>query len=55
LSLGEGLGETLGPLLGGFLWSVKGVGVMLGARVALAVVAEIYALIIARSVRDGAS
>ena len=55
LSLGEGLGETLGPLLGGFLWSVKGVGVMLGARVALAVVAEIYALMIARSVRDGAS
>jgi MFS family permease len=43
LSLGEGLGETLGPLLGGFLWSVKGVGVMLGARVALAAVAEIYA------------
>jgi MFS family permease len=49
LSLGEGLGETLGPLLGGFLWSVKGVGVMLGARVALAMVAEIYALVIARS------
>jgi MFS family permease len=43
LSLGEGLGETLGPLLGGFLWNVKGVGLMLGARVALAMVAEIYA------------
>ncbi|HEX2488229.1 MAG TPA: MFS transporter [Blastocatellia bacterium] len=55
LSLGEGLGETLGPLLGGFLWSVKGVGVMLGVRVALAAVAEIYALIIARSVKDGMS
>ena len=55
LSLGEGLGETLGPLLGGFLWSVKGVGVMLGVRVALAAVAEIYALIITRSVRDGTS
>jgi MFS family permease len=55
LSLGEGLGETLGPLLGGFLWSVKGVGVMLGARVALAMVAEIYALMIAKSVKDGAS
>jgi MFS family permease len=55
LSLGEGLGETLGPLLGGFLWSVKGVGVMLGARVALAMVAEIYALMIAKSVEDGAS
>ncbi|HEY7183747.1 MAG TPA: MFS transporter [Blastocatellia bacterium] len=55
LSLGEGLGETLGPLLGGFLWSAKGVGVMLGARVALAAIAEIYALMIARSVGDGAS
>lgn len=53
LSLGEGLGETLGPLLGGFLWSVKGVGVMLGARVALAMFAEIYALMIARRVKDG--
>ncbi len=53
LSLGEGLGETLGPLLGGFLWSVKGVGVMLGVRVALAVVAEIYALMIARSKHAG--
>ena len=51
LSLGEGLGETLRPLLGAFLWSVKGVGAMLGARMALAVIGEIYALIIARSVR----
>src|SRR5262245_30346985 len=55
LSLGEGLGETLGPLLGGFLWSVKGVGVMLGARVVLAVIGEIYALMIARSVGGDAS
>ncbi len=54
LSLGEGLGETLGPLLGGFLWSAKGVGAMLGARVVLAVAGEIYALMIARSVRDRA-
>jgi MFS family permease len=52
LSLGEGLGETLGPLLGGFLWSVWGVGVMLGARVALALVGEIYALIVAGDVRQ---
>ncbi len=55
LSLGEGLGETVGPLLGGFLWSVKGVGAMLGARVALAVIGEIYALMIAESVRDSAT
>jgi len=55
LSLGEGLGETLGPLLGGFLWSARGIGAMLGARVALAVIGEIYALMIARSVRGEAS
>ncbi|MGH9768214.1 MAG: MFS transporter [Blastocatellia bacterium] len=54
LSLGEGLGETVGPLLGGFLWSAKGVGVMLGARVVLAVIGEIYALMIAGAIRDGA-
>ena len=52
LSLGEGLGETLGPLLGGFLWSVKGVGAMLGARVALAVIGEIYAFMLAGSVKN---
>lgn len=53
LSLGEGLGETLGPLLGGFLWSAWGVGAMLGVRVGLAVIGEIYALIIARPVGGG--
>ncbi len=49
LSLGEGLGEMLGPMLGGFLWQTWGLGVMLGARVVLAVVAEIYAVLIARA------
>lgn len=49
LSLGEGLGEMLGPMLGGFLWQTWGLGVMLGARVALAVIAEIYAVLIART------
>lgn len=49
LSLGEGLGEMLGPMLGGFLWQTWGLGVMLGARVALAVIGEIYAVMIARN------
>jgi MFS family permease len=48
LSLGEGLGETLGPMLGGFLWHTWGIGVMLGARVILAIIGEVYALVIAR-------
>lgn len=49
LSLGEGLGEMLGPILGGFLWHTWGLGVMLGVRVALAVIGEIYALAISQS------
>ncbi|MFN0083944.1 MAG: MFS transporter [Blastocatellia bacterium] len=49
LSLGEGLGETLGPILGGFLWSTWGIGAMLGARVALALLGEVYAVIVART------
>jgi MFS family permease len=47
LSMGEGLGEIAGPILAGLLWSVWGIPVMLGARVMLAVVAEVYALIVA--------
>jgi MFS family permease len=47
--LGEGIGETIGPLLGGWLWQYHGVAAMLGVRVALATVAEIYALIVART------
>ncbi len=49
LSMGEGLGEMVGPILGGFLWHTWGLGVMLGVRVALAIIGEIYALKIARS------
>jgi MFS family permease len=49
--LGEGIGETIGPLLGGFLWGHFGVGVMLSVRVAMAIVAEIYALIVAKTER----
>jgi MFS family permease len=49
LSLGEGLGETLGPLLGGFLWHTWGISAMLGVRVALALAGEIYAVLLARA------
>jgi MFS family permease len=49
LSLGEGLGETLGPLLGGFLWSTWGIGAMLGARIVMAMAGEIYALMAAQT------
>lgn len=49
LSLGEGLGETVGPMLGGFLWNTWGIAAMLGVRVALALIGEIYAAIVART------
>lgn len=48
LSMGEGLGEMVGPILGGFLWHTWGLGVMLGVRVVLAIIGEIYALRIGR-------
>lgn len=48
LGLGEGLGETIGPMLGGLLWNTWGLGVMLGARIVLAVIGEIYATVVAR-------
>lgn len=47
LSMGEGLGEIAGPILAGLLWSAWGIPVMLGARVALALVGEVYAVIVA--------
>jgi MFS family permease len=44
VSLGEDTGEMVGPVVAGALWSAWGVGVLLGARIALAVVTEVYAL-----------
>lgn len=54
LSMGEGLGEMMGPVLGGLLWHTWGVGALLGARVVLAVIAEVYAVMVARDVRQAA-
>ncbi|MEP7269865.1 MAG: MFS transporter [Acidobacteriota bacterium] len=44
LSLGEGLGETLGPILGGLLWHFWGVPVLFAVRLLLALIGEVYAL-----------
>ncbi len=44
LSLGEGLGETLGPILGGLLWHVWGIPVLFSVRLILALIGEAYAL-----------
>jgi MFS family permease len=44
MTIGENLGETLGPVIGGFLWSSYGVAVLLIGRALLALAAEIYAI-----------
>ncbi|HEY6002569.1 MAG TPA: MFS transporter [Anaeromyxobacter sp.] len=48
LGMGEDAGGVLAPMLAGFLWSGWGIAVVLGARVALAAVSEVYAIAIAR-------
>jgi MFS family permease len=49
LSAGEDAGEVAGPVIAGFLWSTWGVPVLLGARIMLAVVTEIYAVALVHS------
>jgi DivIVA domain-containing protein len=49
LSAGEDAGEVAGPILAGFLWSTWGVPALLGARIGLAAVTEVYALALSRS------
>lgn len=46
LSMGEGMGEILGPILAGAIWNIWGIPAVLGVRVGLALVSEIYALIL---------
>lgn len=46
LSMGEGMGEIIGPILAGAIWNIWGIPAVLGARVGLALVSEVYALIL---------
>jgi MFS family permease len=54
LALGEGIGETIGPILGGFLWNTWGIATMLIVRIALAIAAEAYTVIVARPMERSA-
>ncbi|RUR75779.1 MFS transporter [Chlorogloeopsis fritschii PCC 9212] len=47
--LGEDAGTVAGPIFAGFLWSTWGLPVMLGGRVLLAVVTEVYATFLTKS------
>jgi len=51
MSLSENIGETTGPILAGFLWQAWGLPVMLAVRAILAVVTELYALLVMRSLK----
>jgi MFS family permease len=55
LMVGEDLGSVLAPMLAGFLWSTFGIAVALGARIALAVITEVYVVAVARSRAAGQS
>ncbi|MFA6433490.1 MAG: MFS transporter [Elusimicrobiales bacterium] len=46
MTIGENLGETLGPMLGGFLWNAYGAACLLVTRAILALSAEIYAVLL---------
>jgi MFS family permease len=48
LGMGEDAGGVVAPMLAGFLWNGWGIGVVLGARVGLAAVTEIYAIAVGR-------
>lgn len=49
MSMGEDAGEIAGPILAGFLWNTWGIVAMLGGRILLAVLAEIYAVVLTGS------
>ena len=51
LSVGEDAGEVAGPILAGFLWSTWGVPALLGVRIALSVVTEVYTIAVTGSFR----
>ncbi len=53
LSAAEDAGSVAGPILAGVLWSSFGVVALLGARIALAILTELYALALFRGPRRG--
>ena len=46
MSMGDDAGEIVGPILTGFLWSTWGVAIMFAVRIGLAVITEVYAIIL---------
>jgi len=48
MSMGEDAGGVLAPMLAGFLWGTWGITVLMGSRILLAIVTELYAALIPR-------
>src|SRR3989441_10484072 len=48
MSMGEDAGGVFAPMLAGFLWSTWGIAALMGSRVLLAIVAEVYAIVVTR-------
>jgi MFS family permease len=53
LSMGEDAGGVAAPVLAGLLWNLWGIGALMAARIALAIVTEIYAFSIERGTLTG--
>ncbi|MCG8365308.1 MAG: MFS transporter [Pseudanabaenales cyanobacterium] len=51
MSAGEDAGTVVGPLLAGLIWSTWGVAALLGTRIALAMMAELYTLRVVRTMK----
>jgi MFS family permease len=49
MSMGEDAGGVLSPILAGFLWSTWGITALMGVRVLLAIVTELYTFLVARA------
>jgi MFS family permease len=49
LSSGEDAGEVAGPIAAGFIWSMWGVPALLAVRIAVAIVTELYTIVLAKS------
>jgi len=53
LGMGEDGGGVVGPMLAGFLWNGWGIGALMGTRVFLALLSEVYALAVSRRLSEG--
>ncbi|MDJ0705026.1 MAG: MFS transporter [Leptolyngbyaceae cyanobacterium MO_188.B28] len=52
MSAGEDAGTVVGPLLAGLIWSTWGVAALLGTRIALALMTELYTLKLVHSMKQ---